>query len=52
MKGDPQPTDLKAYAGKSATLAALAALDDDPETSLAIMVAAMAASGRYPAYLR
>ena len=38
--------------GKAATLAALAALDDDPETSLAIMVAAMAASGRYPAYLR
>ena len=29
-----------------------AALDDDPETSLAIMVAAVAASGRYPAYLR
>ena len=38
--------------GKAATLAALAALDDDPETSLAIMVAAVAASGRYPAYLR
>ena len=38
--------------GKAATLAAIAALDDDPETSLAIMVAAMAASGRYPAYLR
>lgn len=39
-------------ARKAATLAALAALDDDPETSLAIMVAAVAASGRYPAYLR
>ena len=38
--------------GKAAALAALAALDDDPETSLAIMVAAVAASGRYPAYLR
>lgn len=36
----------------AATLAARAALDDDPETSLAIMVAAVAASGRYPAYLR
>ena len=53
-----QPYALAAYLawwdgdGKAATLAALAALDDDPETSLAIMVAAMAASGRYPAYLR
>ena len=53
-----QPYALAAYLawwdgdGKAATLAALAALDDDPETSLAIMVAAVAASGRYPAYLR
>ena len=53
-----QPYALAAYLawwdgdGKAATLAALAALDDDPETSLAIMVAAMAASGRYPAYPR
>lgn len=53
-----QPYALAAYLawwdgdGKAATLAALAALDDDPETSLAIMVATMAASGRYPAYLR
>jgi hypothetical protein len=53
-----QPYALAAYLawwdgdGKAATLAAIAALDDDPETSLAIMVAAMAASGRYPAYLR
>ena len=51
-----QPYALAAYLawwdgdGKAATLAALAALDDDPETSLAIMVAAMAASGRYPAH--
>ena len=50
-----QPYALAAYLawwdgdGKAATLAAL---DDDPETSLAIMVATMAASGRYPAYLR
>ena len=49
-----QPYALAAYLawwdgdGKAATLAALAALDDDPETSLAIMVATMAASGRYP----
>lgn len=56
---DPERLDaLAAYLawwdgdGKAATLAALAALDDDPETSLAIMVAAVAASGRYPAYLR
>lgn len=53
-----QPYALAAYLawwdgdGKAATLAAIAALDDDPETSLAIMVATMAASGRYPAYLR
>ena len=53
-----QPYALAAYLawwdgdGKGATLAALAALGDDPETSLAIMVAAVAASGRYPAYLR
>ena len=53
-----QPYALAAYLawwdgdGKAATLAAIAALDDDPDTNLAIMVAAMAASGRYPAYLR
>lgn len=53
-----QPYALAAYLawwdgdGKAATLAAIAALDDDPDTNLAIMVATMAASGRYPAYLR
>lgn len=40
------------HGGPVAQPYALAALDDDPETSLAIMVAAVAASGRYPAYLR
>lgn len=49
-----QPYALAAYLawwdgdGKAATLAAIAALDDDPDTNLATM----AASGRYPAYLR
>lgn len=38
--------------GAGEAVRTIAALDDDPETSLAIMVAAVAASGRYPAYLR